>query len=869
MNTGSPAPPTPVLPPTAALRFRPDLPINAIAASGAMAAWNPCPYPDYSSSMALRITQMQLEPELPSPEDQLIPQGEEPRMVNALIQRAAVSVRSGDTAGYLKLFADAAAVKDEQLRYTARKLLVEQALAVTAQISERQAAALFLAAAHGVIGALEESPAEPVLLNYAGIALYELWSLEGARALFKAAQRLDPNLVHVERNLKALSSRGRSQGPRKASLHPALRTLNARAVQLARRAKPATGLKLSLCMIVRDEEEMLPRSLRAAAPAVDEIVVVDTGSQDRTLEIARSFGAKIIERAWTGSFSEARNAGLDAASGDWIIYLDADEVLVSDDVEKLRALCGQTWREAFFLTETNYTGSETAGTAIQHSALRVFRNRPQYRFRGRLHEQMGYALPGQLPERLTESGVRVEHYGYLGVVRAAKDKSRRNLEILTQQLKESPPDAFMHFNLGAEYAALEDYTAALPEYEESWRLAEIEGSMKLEFLPSLASRTVLALRMLRRPEDSIKRAESFLERFPDFTDLVYYQGLAAQDLGRDDEVAHYMNKAITMGDGPSRYTALVGSGTFLPRIVMALMYINRRNAQQALPLIEWCADHHPDFFGVMEPYAIALLRSGHSGAETVTEVESRLGKLSRTQHFMLGTALFEAGAAAQAEAQFRAVIAAQPHSGPARAALVEALLYQRQYEQAATEAAILPEDNPLAVAVTRSELFALLLARDLDGAALALTKAARVGLPLADQRVYRGWLALLRGQPLVPLPAAAAPLMELMLESLLRVQDFKSFELVLELHRQLELPERERREQLAQIYLRRGFIKSAAREWLAVCRERADPRALTGLVRVALANGQNETAQTFATRGLALDPTNESLRELLASIQSR
>ena len=95
------------------------------------------------------------------------------------------------------------------------------------------------------------------------------------------------------------SPAGAPSGP----LHSALPALAARAKRVAAKAQPAQGLKLSLCMIVRDEEEMLPRCLAAAAPAVDEIVIVDTGSTDRTIEIAESFGARVIEREWTGSFS--------------------------------------------------------------------------------------------------------------------------------------------------------------------------------------------------------------------------------------------------------------------------------------------------------------------------------------------------------------------------------------------------------------------------------------------------------------------------------------------------------------------------------------------------------------------------------------
>ena len=150
-------------------------------------------------------------------------------------------------------------------------------------------------------------------------------------------------------------------------------------------------------MIVRDEEEMLPRCLAAVRDAVDEIIVVDTGSTDRTIEIARSFGAKVIEREWTGSFADARNASFDAATGDWVMFLDADEVLVADDAQRLREILGRTWREAFYLVETNFTGELGDGTAVTHNAMRVFRNRPEYRFEGRIHEQIAHNLPSGRP----------------------------------------------------------------------------------------------------------------------------------------------------------------------------------------------------------------------------------------------------------------------------------------------------------------------------------------------------------------------------------------------------------------------------------------------------------------------------------------
>ncbi len=119
------------------------------------------------------------------------------------------------------------------------------------------------------------------------------------------------------------------------------------------------------------------------------------------------------------------------------------------------------WREAFYLVETSYTGELGDGSAITNSALRVFRNRPHYRFEGRLHEQIAHHLPTYAAGRIEQSSVRIDHYGYLGAVRDAKEKSRRNLELLKAQQAESAPSAFIHFNLGTEYAALGDHRSAL------------------------------------------------------------------------------------------------------------------------------------------------------------------------------------------------------------------------------------------------------------------------------------------------------------------------------------------------------------------------------------------------------------------------
>jgi tetratricopeptide (TPR) repeat protein len=790
--------------------------------------------------------------------------------------RAAVCLDRRDLDGYRTLFAEASAIADVHARYRTRASLVEAALRAAGDADRARVPAIYLAAAAATVELLEEEPREPLLLNYAGVLFYELWALDAARALFEAARRLDPELPNVARNLEELAHR-RTHGaaariPLPRAIAVALGPLGARAERAARRARPATGLTLSRCMIVKDEEEMLPRCLAAVASAVDEIVIVDTGSSDRTIEIARSFGARVIERPWTGSFADARNASFDAATGDWLMYLDADEVLVADDVERLRALRGKTWREAFYLVETSYTGEVGDGAAATHTALRVFRSRPAYRFSGRLHEQIAETLPTNLPERFESTSVRVEHFGYLGAVRDAKEKSRRNIDLLLRQRDEGGVELpFLHFNLGSEYAAIGDAPNALREFELAWQLLESDpGGRTYGFAPALATRLVKALRICRRHEDAIARAEDGLERFPGMTDLVFEQAAAAHALGRVEEALAHYEQCIEMGDAPSRYTATVGAGTFLPALAIAEIRLDQGRMEEAVELLDATIAEHPGFFGLVLPFATALLLSGVEPAEVVARVEARVAELTPTVRFMLGTALYERGATAAAEQQYRALLERQPDSGMALVALAESLLAQRSWAGAASIAARVPDDAPHAAAARRSELFGAIVGGDLDRARALLARGAESSLPAAEQALFGAWCELAgdaattaAGDAPATLPLAAVPLLAVALEALLRVQEVDAFGLLVPLLDRCPIDPRERRELLAGMYLRRGFLASAAEEWMAVCERVPDARALVGLASVAAAQGMADDALTFAREARALDPEDMRATRLL------
>jgi tetratricopeptide (TPR) repeat protein len=235
---------------------------------------------------------------------------------------------------------------------------------------------------------------------------------------------------------------------------------------------------------------------------------------------------------------------------------------------------------------------------------------------------------------------------------------------------------------------------------------------------------------------------------------------------------------------------------------------------------------------------------------------------------LTGAACHEAGLALDAEAWFRAVLERQPTNGVARVGVIEALLSQRRFAEAAAEAAQEASDSPLATVVASSALFAQAVLGDADALDAAINGAEAAGVAAHDIALYRAWLGALVGNPLpAALPAEAAPTLLTALEALLRVQEFDAFELGARLLERVQLDPRERREHLARMYLRRGFLESAADEWVAVAQERPDAQAYVGLAQVAFARGLADDTVAFLEAALELEPQNPDAGRMLAGVQ--
>ena len=197
--------------------------------------------------------------------------------------------------------------------------------------------------------------------------------------------------------------------------------------------------KVSLTMIVRDEEENLPHCLESVRGIFDEMVVVDTGSPDRTREIAREFGAHVFEFAWIDDFAAARNAALSRATGEYAFWLDADDVIDPPQRETLQKLLGGLRPDepaGYVVRCACDPGADGSGgeTVVDH--VRLFPIRDDVRWSYRVHEQIMPALRrAGIPVRWTDLVVR--HTGYVDLAVRGR-KLDRDVRILHQELKERP-----------------------------------------------------------------------------------------------------------------------------------------------------------------------------------------------------------------------------------------------------------------------------------------------------------------------------------------------------------------------------------------------------------------------------------------------
>ncbi|MDX5630731.1 MULTISPECIES: glycosyltransferase [unclassified Brenneria] len=230
-------------------------------------------------------------------------------------------------------------------------------------------------------------------------------------------------------------------------------------------------IMISVCMIVKDEAQHLENSLRALAQYFDDIVVVDTGSTDRSKQIAGRFTNKIYDFPWISDFSAARNYSLQFAKYDWVLVVDADEELDKIDIALLLEQISSYSTNVGTVEIISITNDESASEKdfIKERVSRLF-DKSHYEFFGIIHEQICKKTTDEIPDGRFDAPLSFIHSGYTKDIIESKDKINRNIVLLQRAIDKSKDDPYLHYQLGKSYYLGKNYALAEKSFEASLHL---------------------------------------------------------------------------------------------------------------------------------------------------------------------------------------------------------------------------------------------------------------------------------------------------------------------------------------------------------------------------------------------------------------
>jgi len=296
--------------------------------------------------------------------------------------------------------------------------------------------------------------------------------------------------------------------------------------------EPLDRPTLSACMIVKNEEKFLTQCLESIKDVMDEIIIVDTGSTDRTVEIARQYTDKVYFHPWNNDFSEARNVSLSYATCDWILQIDADEELERDDVPMLYRAIQPDLYDVVFVTILNELSGGQWG---KHRFQRLFR-RGKARYEGIVHNQLVYDGDAAV------ANIRLYHYGYNLTPEQMRAKYERTSNLLRNQIAEDPMNIFARQNLVHALRAVQDYEGMVAEGKAALELDSPRTTPTHR--QQIKNDMAYALMQLRRYEEAESLCQEVLEEVPFFLDAIFNLGTVYMLWGKTGDAIRYYKRFL-------------------------------------------------------------------------------------------------------------------------------------------------------------------------------------------------------------------------------------------------------------------------------------------------------------------------------------
>ena len=343
-------------------------------------------------------------------------------------------------------------------------------------------------------------------------------------------------------------------------------------------------MQISACVIVKNEAANISTCLESVQKIVQQIVVIDTGSIDNTVELAKTYGAEIYQYAWDNDFSAAKNFALDRAKGDWVIFLDADEYISADTagnvpnlIEKYGNLC-----DGFITHMSNIDIDNDNKLIDEFFVTRIFRRDPDICFAGTVHEYLMHKKRKNRWYKIERSELELLHTGYSsGRVRS---KCERNLKILHKELEDDPNNVDLYRYLADAYYGIEDYDQAIMYARKDLATGRKEISY--------ASRSyrVLLNSLQRQGADFINQEaviQESIKAFPLLPDFYAEYGVLFFNRGQYDKSEEFFEKAFALDAVyDDMETSLFHSKIGLTYLVLGKLYEYKNDYAKAIEVYQ-------------------------------------------------------------------------------------------------------------------------------------------------------------------------------------------------------------------------------------------------------------------------------------------
>ncbi|MBQ8945589.1 MAG: glycosyltransferase [Lachnospiraceae bacterium] len=318
---------------------------------------------------------------------------------------------------------------------------------------------------------------------------------------------------------------------------------------------------ISVCIIARNEDNHIEECLKRLRPCKFEMIVVDTGSIDRTMELARNYTDRIYQFEWCSDFSAARNFSIEKATNDWILVIDCDEYLENVNLLEISRMCRDN-PDKVGLIQRNNPYTIQGVKSIMNERIGRFFNRNYCHYEGSIHERVT-RLDGSTPEYF-EVPLTIYHEGYV-TESDKRTRATRNLEMLMSDIRENGGNSYKYYQLGRNYVFMNDFAKAITYYEKGLMMPDVNP--KDSYVSSMLESYGYCLMELDETYNALEIIDRYYNAYSFRADFLYLAGVICARSGLNERAYKEFEKATTVRifnrGGTSDYRAYYQMGKLL------------------------------------------------------------------------------------------------------------------------------------------------------------------------------------------------------------------------------------------------------------------------------------------------------------------